>query len=1099
MGDATKAVFLSYASQDAAAAKRIADALRAAGVEVWFDQSELVGGDAWDHKIRRQIKECALLIPIISAATQARTEGYFRLEWRLADQRTHLMAKGRPFLLPVVIDDTRDADAHVPDSFTEVQWTRLPAGETTPAFANRVAKLLSGDSPEAGRPRPAERGEGAASPRNAHRPVWLRYAWAAVGITLALFYGLRPMWQPERSKSKPAAKAEADAPVSAARKLANQARALIDDDPLAVRENYLTAKRLGERAIDLDPGDADAYAVTARASCQLIWEYQDQSPASIVAARSRAESAIRLAPDSVEAALALATVDIMTGSRLAEVEHSLETLLARVPNDRRVFHLLQFVAMRQGHFEESQQWVDRAIALPGGDPESLNFRLGIYWSQNNYPQMAATLEQSLAQRTTALACHYKLMLLVWGWGDLPAGRAWVEQMPASLLQEDRVAMLAYLTWYWSRQPDRALEVLQRFPRPFIEQGSLFVSTDYLAGCAQLLAGHAEAAKGAFAAGLKAVNDRLVPEPNNPKYLYEKVRLLARLGQKAEAEQVIRVLRELVGPKVSPFPNAELLILTGSNDGAMAAAERGIDRGKSRWPIMVNHLRYEPEFDSLRADPRFQAIVTTGEAQLAELRAGGGPAAALPAPSVDPKSVAVLAFANLSDDKGNEYFSDGISEELLTVLQKIPGLHVAARTSAFSFKGKEATAQEIGAKLGVANLVEGSVQKSGNRVKVTARLSRAATGEERWSESYTRELKDVFALQEELAVAILGELRGQLAGEESAATVKAAVKGGTKVPEAYQEHLQGKFFANRHSEKEMVQAQAHFQRAVELDPGFALAWAGLAQTHLWFCSFSTELGRVGFDNHLAKARVAVAQAMALEPEMAESLLAKSLIQLNVDFDWQAAGETLRKARAKAPADPALLLAAGNVAAAIGDNDETLACFRQAVAVDPVNPTARSYLALQLVTSGHYAEAEAEFPRVVALNSAVPWAHAGLALGYLLQHRYDDALAAVRDESAEYAQLLIIACARWSQQRRPESDAALDRLVAIGAGTAAYQIAEIHAYRGDLDRAFEWLARARKQRDSGLIELELDPLYASLHSDPRWAAFRKELGLPDDQLK
>src|SRR6186713_2588582 len=145
MSDSGKAVFLSYASQDAEAAKRIAEALRAAGVEVWFDQNELVGGDAWDHKIRKQIKDCALLIPVISANTQARTEGYFRLEWRLADQRTHLMAKGRPFLLPVVIDGTRDGDAHVPDSFTEVQWTKLPGGETTPAFVARVHKLLGGE------------------------------------------------------------------------------------------------------------------------------------------------------------------------------------------------------------------------------------------------------------------------------------------------------------------------------------------------------------------------------------------------------------------------------------------------------------------------------------------------------------------------------------------------------------------------------------------------------------------------------------------------------------------------------------------------------------------------------------------------------------------------------------------------------------------------------------------------------------------------------------------------------------------------------------------------------------------------------------------
>src|SRR6187431_2463503 len=145
MSDAGKAVFLSYASQDTEAAKRICDALRGAGVEVWFDQSELVGGDVWDQKIRNQIKDCELLIPIISENSQARTEGYFRLEWRLADQRTHLMAKGRAFLLPVVIDDTHDADAHVPDSFTEVQWTRLPGGETTPAFCTRVKEVLEVD------------------------------------------------------------------------------------------------------------------------------------------------------------------------------------------------------------------------------------------------------------------------------------------------------------------------------------------------------------------------------------------------------------------------------------------------------------------------------------------------------------------------------------------------------------------------------------------------------------------------------------------------------------------------------------------------------------------------------------------------------------------------------------------------------------------------------------------------------------------------------------------------------------------------------------------------------------------------------------------
>src|SRR3954466_15686327 len=142
MSDANKAVFLSYASQDAEAARRICEALRSAGIEVWFDQSELRGGDAWDQKIRKQIKECTLFVPVISANTQARQEGYFRLEWRLADQRTHLMGRSRAFLLPVCIGDTRDADADVPDSFLTAQWVRLVAGETTPMFSKRVQALL---------------------------------------------------------------------------------------------------------------------------------------------------------------------------------------------------------------------------------------------------------------------------------------------------------------------------------------------------------------------------------------------------------------------------------------------------------------------------------------------------------------------------------------------------------------------------------------------------------------------------------------------------------------------------------------------------------------------------------------------------------------------------------------------------------------------------------------------------------------------------------------------------------------------------------------------------------------------------------------------
>ncbi len=336
--------------------------------------------------------------------------------------------------------------------------------------------------------------------------------------------------------------------------------------------------------------------------------------------------------------------------------------------------------------------------------------------------------------------------------------------------------------------------------------------------------------------------------------------------------------------------------------------------------------------------------------------------------VNAKSVAVLAFANLSDDKGSEYFSDGISEELLTVLQKIPGLHVAARTSAFSFKGKNATAQEIGQKLGVAHLVEGSVRKAGDVVRIAARLTRTDTGEQLWSENFTRDLKDVFAVETELAQTIVGQLSGQLtngAADPAAkatieAQVQAAEKGGTKNVEAHQHYLQGRFYANRHSEKGAGEALAEYQRAVELDPSFALAWAGLAQTHVWYCGFSSAIGRAGYDDHLARAREAAARALAIEPNLPEALLARSKIQLNFDFDWNGAAETVRSALALAPADPALVTAAGTLALARGDTTRAIELYRQAVALDPVNPGARVVAGLQPCGNGAVRRSEGGIP-------------------------------------------------------------------------------------------------------------------------------------------
>jgi TolB-like protein/cytochrome c-type biogenesis protein CcmH/NrfG len=468
---------------------------------------------------------------------------------------------------------------------------------------------------------------------------------------------------------------------------------------------------------------------------------------------------------------------------------------------------------------------------------------------------------------------------------------------------------------------------------------------------------------------------------------------------------------------------------------------------------------------------------------------------------------VLAFANLSDDKGSEYFSDGISEELLTVLQKIPGLHVAARTSAFSFKGKNATAQEIGEKLGVTRLVEGSVRKAGDIVRIAARLTQANTGEEIWSENYTRDLKDVFAVQSELAQTIVGQLRGQFSDgatdpkAQSAiqAEVQAAEKGGTKNVEAHRYYLEGRFYANRHTEQGATQALTEYQKAVEIDPRFALGWAGLAEAHLFLCDFGGGGGRAAFDAHLASARDATARAIALEANLPEALRARAHIQHNYDFNWKGADESLQTALRLAPADSALFVAAGNVADAKGDVVRGTALYRKAIALDPVNPAPRAFLAYQLACTRQFAEAQTEFARVVELSPTAPWAHAGLGISFLLEGKFEEAAVSAHDDGAEWARLYVTAMARWSQKRIPEADAALAALVQSYADTAACQIGEVYAYRGEKDHAFEWLERARRQRDSGLAALRSEPFYENLHGDPRWSAFLRTMGLADDQVK
>jgi tetratricopeptide (TPR) repeat protein len=225
----------------------------------------------------------------------------------------------------------------------------------------------------------------------------------------------------------------------------------------------------------------------------------------------------------------------------------------------------------------------------------------------------------------------------------------------------------------------------------------------------------------------------------------------------------------------------------------------------------------------------------------------------------------------------------------------------------------------------------------------------------------------------------------------------------------------------------------------------------------------------------------------------------MIETNFDYNWKGAAETLRKALALAPQDPTLLVEAGNLASARGEKTQAVEFDRRAVALDPVNAQARAFLAGNLSASGKEGEARTEYVREIELNPLAPNSHAGVGSTYLLEGKFEEAATAAQQDAADWARLLIVSCARWAQKRVPESDAALAELIAKFGETAAYQIAQVYGYRNDKDHAFEWLERARRQRDAGLPGLRADSLLPNLHDDPRWDAFLHTMGLADDQLK
>jgi TolB-like protein len=672
------AVFLSYASEDAAAAERIAIALRAAGIEVWFDKTELRGGDAWDTAIRTQIHECRLFIPVISTTTEARGEGYFRREWKFAVDRTHDLSERRAFLVPVVIDATPEVNADVPDVFRRVQWTRLPLGETTPAFVERIRRLLSPDMPK----------------------------------------------------------------------------------------------------------------------------------------------------------------DMTSGS----------SATARPPG------------------QHAPSW----------------------WS------------------------------------------------PRTLLICIVIAVVGALT--------------------------------YLA----------------------------------------------------------------------------------------------IDRRWASKGVMPT-----------------RAVVGT----------------AAPAPFMPPPhSIAVLPFVNMSGDREQEYFSDGLTEEVLNALSRINELQVAARTSSFSFQGEHPDIATVAHKLNVAAVLEGSVRKAEHRVRVTAQLVNGLTGFHIWSQTYDRDFGDVLELQTDIATAVASALKVTLL-ENAAAKIEV---GATRNPAAFDAYLRAtKLYWSMQNAKDAEAAIAEYSEAIRLDPGYALAFAGRSIAFAGFATgWATSLAavRTNLESALADAR----RAVALAPNLSDGYLALAIAHEG-SLEFPQAAEQYERALTLGTGNARVLRDYGLFAAMTGHGEFGLTLLNRALKLDPLNPSSHGYLGDALVYLHRYSEAITAYEDAKALDSGdrPGLMSPDIGIAYYLLGDFKRARLSCEEHLTEDIVDFSQFCLAMTYEklgRRKDAETMLTKLRARYGNDLAYAYGAIYAQSGDARRALDWLEAAARTRDPYLQGLN-NPLLDPVRKDPRFKAIEQGLRFPD----
>ena len=457
---------------------------------------------------------------------------------------------------------------------------------------------------------------------------------------------------------------------------------------------------------------------------------------------------------------------------------------------------------------------------------------------------------------------------------------------------------------------------------------------------------------------------------------------------------------------------------------------------------------------------------------------------VPGAPVPQRSIAVLPFVDLSQAHDQQYLADGLADELLNLLDQISELRVAARTSAFAFKNKPEDITTIAKDLRVAHILEGSIRKAGDRVRVTAELIRADSGYNLWSGSYDGTLDDIFKLQDQIAGAVVQALKVKLLGGNL------PDRAAPANPEAYNFYLQAQFLAGLHSQAGFERSLDYLQRALKLDQNYEPTWTELSIVY-------GDMAARGFmpsEQALPKARDAVQRAIELNPKSARAHVALGYLHMNDDWDWTEAYREIRQALAYEPGSADVLHAAGSLDLVLGRTQESVSLLRAALERDTLRASSYSNLGIAYFAAGQLEDAERAFRKSIELRPTADYTHNGLGLVLLWRGQLHAALEEMNRETDPMWRLEGLALVYAAMQRPADSDRMLAELTSRFQKESPYVIATVYGYRGQVDRAFEWLDRALAERDGNLTSIKSDPLFRKLQSDPRYAALLKKAGLP-----